>query len=172
MYGFSRVLLLLLSFSFVACDESVDGNLTRQTNSSLQLYEGQQGHLIELTEGKMKVEIAEHKSILDRIMSIGEPIRLTVIQGYNKFFLDIDLSKVDKNGTFQISEVDLGQPVRIQGRFLSSEMDSNQSVIEVNIYKGFSNNKDPIWQFRTKPVESTILKQLRPTTEIPDQAVL
>lgn len=157
MDAFLRGILFSSLFLVMGCNGEIEGELVNRSNSTLQLYEGGDGKLVELTEGKLKVEIDNDKSLVDRILALGEPIRVTLTQGIHKFFVDIDPSKVDPNGNFAIDEVELGQPVRIQGRFLAGQAtNSSQSVLEINIFKGFSkakirfgNSKRSQWNHRS-----------------------
>lgn len=166
-----KLCLALLLISQTACKDSLTGELFQQTDSSLQLYEGSQGILAEVSQGSMTVSIPSEVDLVKNFITGNKTLRLTLNQGGNQFYIDIEPKNFDLDGSFYLSEVDIAQPIRVEGQLITKN-ETEKTYLDIKIYKGFSNSKEPLWRFRSEPFESQLINNIKRERQLVTQAAL
>ena len=133
----SFLFAIMTALALVGCKSTVSTEYAQRGLASLRLFEESSGSLFDLKNGNYQLEV-DAASILPGSKEIALRLRS---EGHSYLFR-VSKSKIAADGTFDMNETELEQPVRLVGKI--------QQNVEVKVYKGFSSDAEPIGEFTTK----------------------
>jgi hypothetical protein len=159
--------LLLVSFLCMGamtsgCKSEILGEfVSKGASSTLRLFEENSGTLFDVKNGPVKLEVDTAS-----LNPLADTLVLRLRSSGNTYRVRIDKNRIHTDGSFELSESELEQPIRISGRIggtngpvnLLSLVQSEESLkIEIQVFEGFSSSPESIGTFTTR-IESQILK--------------
>lgn len=160
---FALATLLLVAGGLAGCKSPTTGEIVQNGNSSLRLFEESSGALMDVSPGKVSLEI-ENASL----NPLNNKLILKLTNVDRKYRLVVDKSKILADGSFELNETDLEQPIRLKGKIVSGLTEfsfgqllgQQRAQIDIEILKGFSSDEKPMATFRTE-LKADVLSSLQ-----------
>lgn len=143
------------------CKSEVIGEFISKGTASLQLFEEKSGTLFDVKNGRMDLDVES-----ESLNPLADTLVLRLKSGEQTYRLRISKNKISSDGSFELSEAELEQPIRLIGRIggargpvnlLSLVQEESSLKIDIQIFKGFSSSPEPIGTFTTR-ITSQVFK--------------
>ena len=145
--------VIAISGLFVGCKSEVSGEYVQSSTSSLRLFEESTGSLLDLKNGEVKVELESAS-----LNPLNDSISIRLKSGEHSYLIKVQKNKIAADGSFELNETELEQPIRISGKLTTGLQECSfanlvgleKIGVEVKIFKGFSALETPIGSFKTE----------------------
>lgn len=149
----SFLCLLIVASLLTACKQDVTAEYIQNGNSSLRLFEESTGSLLDLKNGMLTVEL-EGASL----NPLNDSITLRLKSSAHTYLIKIQKSKITADGSFELNETDLEQPIRMSGKIttgltecsFANLINAEKIGVEIKVFKGFSALESPIGYLKTE----------------------